>query len=919
MATPEQDMKPDIDSDIGPASLKALDSQESNPDKPASDKVGSVADQEEKGSKPWVDRTSRKGTKSSKPVGRFSFLKKKGPLTAIFATLVLGSLGLGSLSTAYLPISVAANLVAKFNTQDTSLSIRANKIISAKMTQNATSGSCLVAKVLCRFSRPSSRFLKLLKKSGITVFNGEKEIKTVLQWPIIGSTKNIKFHFTDSAGKKLEVEAKDLYKTLSNSANKEFQAAFHLAQRTRFVSVSDYVFKFVAAKFGFNTSDKARAVTNDEELKTKVNEDVKIDDGGAKAASGEGEAASESFVKKLLGDKAEQIIKRLKASSKGGAITAVAGIICLISDGPGLMIKVERAFQMIQLIKYGAFFLSIFGAIKSGEATPAETTSVGNQLTKVVNGNSAMDSFGMKYTMTGQTTPQNNNYTKYVPGMSMIALLGGIAAVTSSKAKIKACQYAANPVTGAIIDGFLASTGPIDWVALFGNLVIGVLITLFLDHFASPAIQALIDTIPSSWFSSIMQFFWGDLTQNLSGEKVGDALASGAAHVMGQTSNAGGNMPMTVDQAVAYGNLTKQVQLAYAEEDRATKSPLDASSPNTFLGSIVQKLIPYSTGSSSLIGSFSNTLSTMGKIVTGSFGMALQPVGASAASDPGAEYKQCQDPEIMAGDVAAGPFCNIIYGIPPEYLDKDPIEIVTELTTGKYAGNIDEDTGDPVAGKDLAKWIDLCTDGTTDEAANCMIKDDERATYALYTMDHRIQKSMDEEDTTASPTDTTPTDGTPTGDAQQLAQEILDNNKIDLSYTGDAGIPVKKDIQDAAAGKVGSAGAMTSTAILQLIASLGQNHTVMVSAIQSGGVGHSAGSTHYTGNAVDFAMLDGSAVTGRDSGSITIIKKAESIWPTGSAFGQSQCSGQTAPLPSGWSTFQDTCTHIHLQVPAGTP
>ena len=36
MATPEQDMKPDIDSDIGPASLKALDSQESNPDKPAS-------------------------------------------------------------------------------------------------------------------------------------------------------------------------------------------------------------------------------------------------------------------------------------------------------------------------------------------------------------------------------------------------------------------------------------------------------------------------------------------------------------------------------------------------------------------------------------------------------------------------------------------------------------------------------------------------------------------------------------------------------------------------------------------------------------------------------------------------------------------------------------------------------------------
>jgi hypothetical protein len=332
----------------------------------------------------------------------------------------------------------------------------------------------------------------------------------------------------------------------------------------------------------------------------------------------------------------------------------------------------------------------------------------------------------------------------------------------------------------------------------------------------------------------------------------------------------------------------------------------------------------------------------MSKIVTGSFGMALQPIGASAASNPGDEYKQCQDPEIMAGNIAAGPFCNIIYGIPPEYLDKDPVAIVNNLVdknedgsdnTGPYAGNVDSETGDPIPNSDLAKWIDLCTDGTTDEAANCMLSaknvhdKPEIVDFALYTIDHRIQKSMDEDETTttasSTPTSTTPTPST--GDAQQLAKEILANNKIDLSYVGSAGVSPKDDVEAAAEGKVGTAGVMTDARILQLIAAIGQNHSVQVTAIQSGGTGHCGGKDkaacpddpHYIGKAVDIDKLDGSPVQGRNGPSITIIKIAENTW-TGGRFGQSTCPGSTAPLPNGWITFPDTCNHLHLDV-VGTP
>jgi hypothetical protein len=151
------------------------------------------------------------------------------------------------------------------------------------------------------------------------------------------------------------------------------------------------------------------------------------------------------------------------------------------------------------------------------------------------------------------------------------------------------------------------------------------------------------------------------------------------------------------------------------------------------------------------------------------------------------------------------------------------------------------------------------------------------------------------------------------GNAQQLAKQILNNPNIDLS-----GRLVQEDIQDAANGQPGTAGVMTSAAILKLIATVGQSHSVTISAIQSGGTGHTDGSLHYAGDAVDFSSLDGTALTGRDSGSLIVMRTAFNILPSGSGFGQQNC-GTTPSLPPGFITFDDTCNHLHVQVPRGTP
>lgn len=152
------------------------------------------------------------------------------------------------------------------------------------------------------------------------------------------------------------------------------------------------------------------------------------------------------------------------------------------------------------------------------------------------------------------------------------------------------------------------------------------------------------------------------------------------------------------------------------------------------------------------------------------------------------------------------------------------------------------------------------------------------------------------------------------GNAQQLAQQILSNHNIDLSSFSAS---VLQDIQNAAAGKPGTAGTNISTAVLKLIATVGQSHKVLITAIESNGQGHASGSYHYTGDAVDFGSFDGISSTGRDSGSLAIIKIATGILPSGTGIGQAQC-GLTPSLPSGWSAFDDSCNHLHIQVPRGT-
>jgi surface antigen len=684
--------------------------------------------------------------------GKGNFIKKKGP-TGIIIGLLLAALGIGGSFGALglLPIHVMEQLTQKFNTQDTSMTIRSNRVLVNKLVDKSTTGSCDAIKIACRFTRPSNYLLKNMAKNNIVALDANgKAIDT----RAIGFNKKPSYYeFTDSTGKKLpRINASELSGVLKNDV--DFRAAFHDAYNPRYIAWADSIAKSVFARFNLSKQNKLADVKNEKDVTNKINEDVKGADIGAK----DGDS---SLLKRLLSEKAGSSIKVLSDAGKGSGIQMIAGAACLLANTPKMITSVVRAYQMVQLVSYAMEILTPTSAGKAGAGTVAAMAGIGTLLTTTKDGKSAMDSFGMHNALFGDTKASSDSYKKFSPGGSVIASTGGVIKITDSQAIKDSCGVALNPVTGAALNLFLvANSGETLGVSALGaavNYLLGIAASAALEK-AAPLIIDLTMPLIQPAIQNILKTLYPDLTQNLVGTDAGDALASGASNMMGQVANGGGNIPMTVDQAVSYNTVAQNVQLAYAQEDRATLSPFDASNSNTMMGSFVSKLLPY-YGTMSSVSGF---LGGIGNIVsTGILGSLFKPV---SAADSATQYKLCDDPAITESNIAAGPFCNIYYGVPTEYLNTDPNTVLQYMLDTKQ---IDEDTGDPVPNSEYSTYMQLCTDGTTDNIDSCSISSQNDADtqkklsmFSLWTIDHRVQRTADNEDTPAAvatpPATTTP-------------------------------------------------------------------------------------------------------------------------------------------------------------------
>jgi hypothetical protein len=370
---------------------------------------------------------------------------------------------------------------------------------------------------------------------------------------------------------------------------------------------------------------------------------------------------------------------------------------------------------------------------------------------------------------------------------------------------------------------------------------------------------------------------------NIEGAAVGGEMAM---------RNQGGAATTESARALA----TKNV-LAYEQEQQANASFADrylsTSNPKSFISTQLFAIsdFKYSNFGQDLINIFASAF-------TGPWRVLTQPTHAAAPDG-----------------YAAARFAKLdtTYDMPAQCLNAKPLdETPQSVTNADDLGYFkpDELTWDLVT--NYQDWYKALYDkvGGDDSKAeqvwNCALMDNTVRGGIGAQYGYKGANSFDDGSGSTSNPAPDPTTGTVvSGDAQQIAKDILSNSNITYQYSA------KDDVQLISEGKNGTNGYPIDIRLLQIVAALGQNHKVDVSAFESYGQGHSSGSDHYTGHAVDLASIDG------ETAYKNVFQFFDEFKPysKGSIFLQKQCGGTAPPPDSGveWLA-EDACTHQHISV-----
>ena len=710
----------------------------------------------------WVNNVAGKerGSKS-KSKGTLKFLKKKGPLTAIISIVVGGGFGLSMFfSPGLLLVQIKEMMVNKFNTQLTSMDVRTTKILSKKM--GTTSGLCgSIVTIKCKYSTMSEKQLNNFKKAGIEVIADEEK-------SLFGRTKPKSYIFE---GKTINAASF----SAEMSTNSSFRSALKVAYNPKFGGFTDSFWKKAASSLRikkaapvFEGDDYESKLTQLEESMKEATSIKKSPKLGPDAIDPE---TNLIYTESGLTDANERIDRFNELVEQAGTGTG-SGVSSKILNGVTEienMIKLTgpiehactvyrtfravgyaaKAARTIQLASYAMLFLNVADQIKAGTAKPDDVSFLGTILTNESTndlgvGESATDSFGYKYAAYGETGNMPTSAMQYMAAASLSGIMVNFFNNFPSGIK-NTCKFLGNPIVGfvSLIGGsFLAFISGGASTATLNGVKIALKTAA-----KSPATWAVLGiTLGEVFLPNLLKdIVAGNLIDKYTvGAYAGDAITSGASGIMGTSAKFGGNAPLTPDQAVAYNSLSNNIIAKYAEEDRLTYSPFDASNKNTFMGSIILNLTPYLSKMSSITG----TLSSITSLSLNSFSF-LSPKITKAASS--SDYAQCQDIEYRDLNLATDPYCNVVYGIPVEYLNTDPIAIADRMIQNNQ---INAESGEAEPGSEYSNFLTNCInrvdplgDNTTSSTGSeCVLNNNTNQNYKdyyIYYIDQRVEKGME--------------------------------------------------------------------------------------------------------------------------------------------------------------------------------
>jgi len=718
-----------------------------------------------------VGNNTAAGPKKNFQFGKL--LKKSSPSLGIVGTLGIGGFILLALtSPSLLIVQLKETMVGRFNTQLSSMEARTNKLIYTKINA-ATSGYCSEKLTIrCKFSSMTQRQVDKLKAAGI-------EITPKKVGSVTGRVTPGKMTF-----KGQEITAANF--TTIAGRDPSFRNALKQAYNPKYAGFTGKAWSAVATKFGLSKQkieldadvepDAAMAKINDiakEGFDEAADGKIRIEVGKEKYPgcgttpeclwSDEEYKAAEAAKAKVAsaGDSASNDVRNSLSGLSSNVVWSFAKITgpldtaCTVYGGLNAISYAGKAIRAAQLMRYALIFMNVADTIKAGDSPkPGDVALLGTVLTTTVKSKddasvtaigSATDSFGYKYAAYGDSSAPKksmNIANRFISGGGFVgdmsAVSDSILSTLGGKSNAKAtCGVLANPlVQGAsLVVGVAALLIP---GVNVGKVISGDVIGGLYGVIVMNILPALLGDIIA-----------GTVTKDIVGEEAGNAITSGSGALMSdQLAAQNGNAPMSKQDAIAYNNMQTEVNNRYIADELENTSPFDANNPNSFIGSIAAALIP--------LRSSSNPLTTLGSLFLTSFGKIIPQTSAETTAEYAKTLDVCQDLDVKDAGYAADPFCNIIRGIPPKYLDKDPLTVAEELIATEY---IDSETEEPT--QRYTDFINKCMTSeqplgyanveagfSVADAQECIINDSNANLYLHY-MDKQIEADLSLEDGSA--------------------------------------------------------------------------------------------------------------------------------------------------------------------------
>ena len=351
-------------------------------------------------------------------------------------------------------------------------------------------------------------------------------------------------------------------------------------------------------------------------------------------------------------------------------INGAAQLSNLACTGLQMVAKAQNligSIQNMQFINLASGYLEAVQMVQAGDSDGSAMNSYNDGLVIAESGKNAMQSDMVSALMTGSTIDGDSESMQRVnPENAMVnldttqsgnvitnLLRSAASGITDVMSAITTCNTVASglSVLSTIITVAvgIATYGIGSLVILAISSIVGAVVSAAAEPLVNQLANAIVDWIWDNFASTIAQ----NVATEWFGEDLGNALVSGANLMIGSGHQIGGGSLASKAKVLDYRKEQDRIIAEEAEYQRSIRSPFDASSQYTFLGSIVYSLIPLAT--TSTVGT---TLKSVSTLMTNSVSKILPTASAIAETNLVQGFGNCPTLEEIgvACDKAGRPY-----------------------------------------------------------------------------------------------------------------------------------------------------------------------------------------------------------------------------------------------------------------------